>query len=186
MDWMELPLEPRQLRVPSWASKMILSLCYVSAQTVHLSCTDTNTISKWTKMIFHMTHITLEFHREHPTWFLSLWYVRCKSCTNIASRLALCPNGLNWASTWALSPRSIIGCVKNDFWAYGTFGANRANILHRNEIPHDPSHLVVTSRASKMISEPVVCSAQSVHLSCFKISTISKRTESSFHLSLVM
>jgi hypothetical protein len=28
------------------------------AQTVHLSCTDTNTVSKWTKMRFHMTHVT--------------------------------------------------------------------------------------------------------------------------------
>jgi hypothetical protein len=35
-----------------------------------------------------------------------------------------------------------------------------------------------------MISELVVRSAQTVHLSCVKISTISKRTEMSFHLGL--
>jgi hypothetical protein len=29
---------------------------------MHLSCTDTNTVSKWTEMRFHMTHITKEFH----------------------------------------------------------------------------------------------------------------------------
>jgi hypothetical protein len=54
-----------------------------------------------------------------------------------------------------------------------------------NEIPHGPRHLGVPSGASKIISEPVVRSAQTVHLSCVKISTISKWTESNFHLSLV-
>jgi hypothetical protein len=33
----------------------------------------------------------------------------------------------------ALSPRSIIGCVQNNFHAYGTFGANHAGILHRHK-----------------------------------------------------
>jgi hypothetical protein len=36
-----------------------------------------------------------------------------------------------------------------------------------------------------MISELTVCSAQTVHLSWIKISTISKQAETSFHLSLV-
>jgi hypothetical protein len=71
-----------------------------------------------------------------------------KPCTNLVSRLALSPNGLERASTWASSPRS-------------------------------------TSGASKMISRPIVCLAQTVHLSCVKISTISKWTEMSFHLNLV-
>jgi hypothetical protein len=38
---------------------------------------------------------------------------------------------------------------------------------------------------SKIISEPMVSSAQNVHLSYVMISTISKRTESSFHLSFI-
>jgi hypothetical protein len=88
-------------------------------------------------------------------------------------------NELNQASTWAPSPRSTIGCVQNDFWAYGMFSTNRACILHRhqhylqmdqNEIAHD---LGFPSGASKMISVPLVRSAQTVHLSCIKISTIS-------------
>jgi hypothetical protein len=58
-------------------------------------------------------------------------YVRHKPCY-LASMLALSPNGLNRASTWASSLRSIIGCIQNYFWAYGTFGANRAPILHRH------------------------------------------------------
>jgi hypothetical protein len=52
-----------------------------------------------------------------------------------------------------------------------------------NEIPHDPRHLGVLSGMSKMIFEPAVRSAQTVHLSCVKIGTISKWTKSSFHLS---
>jgi hypothetical protein len=74
------------------------------------------------------------------------------------------------------------------------FGANRAPILHkhkhhvqtdRNEIPRDARHLGVPSGASKTMSEPMVRSAQTVHLSCVKTSTISKQTKMSFDLSLV-
>jgi hypothetical protein len=88
----------------------------------------------------------------------------------------------------------MIGCVQNDFWAYGMFGSNNAAILHwhkhylqieRNEIPHDACHLGVPSGVSKMIFKPLVCLAQTVHQSCVKISTISKQTDSSFHFSLV-
>jgi hypothetical protein len=33
------------------------------AQTVHLSCIDTNTVSKWIETRFDMTHDTKEFHQ---------------------------------------------------------------------------------------------------------------------------
>jgi hypothetical protein len=45
----------------------------------------------------------------------SLWYVQHKLCTYLALRLALSPNGLNRASTWALSPRSTMGASKKRF-----------------------------------------------------------------------
>jgi hypothetical protein len=96
---------------------------------LHLSWTDTRTISESTKVRFYMTHATLEFHRVRPKRFLRLWYVRHKLYTYLASTLALYSNGLNRASTWATSPRSTIRCVQNDFWGCGTFGANRAPIL---------------------------------------------------------
>jgi hypothetical protein len=35
-----------------------------------------------------------------------------------------------------------------------------------NELPLEPHHLVVTSSASKTISKPMVCLAQTMHLSC--------------------
>jgi hypothetical protein len=69
-------------------------------------------------------------------------------------------------------------CVQNDFRAYGTFGANCAPILHRhthclqmdrNEILYDLSRLGVPSGVTKMISKPMVRSAQTGHISCVKV-----------------
>jgi hypothetical protein len=57
--------------------------------------------------------------------------------------------------------------------------------MNPNKISQDPHHLGLPSGVSKMIYEPVVHSTQTVHLSCFKASTVSKRTKSSFHLSLI-
>jgi hypothetical protein len=57
--------------------------------------------------------------------------------------------------------------------------------MDQNEIPHDPRDLGVPSGASKTISEAEVHLAQTVHLSCVKISTIFEWTELGFHLSLV-
>jgi hypothetical protein len=84
---------------------------------------------------------------------------------------------------------SSIRCVQNDFRAYGTFSANRAPILHqdyhylqmdRNPLPLEHRHLEVPLGASKMISEPMVRLAQTVHLSCTDTNTVSKQTETRF------
>jgi hypothetical protein len=148
MVWIELPLEPCHLGVPSGVSKMISEPAVCSSQTVHLSCLKISTIS----------------------------------------------NELNQACTWALSSRSTIRCIQNDFWAYGMFSTNRAPFLNRirhylqmeqNEIPHDPRHHEVPSGAYKMISEDVVRSAQTVHLSCADTNTISKWTKMRFHMTHV-
>jgi hypothetical protein len=92
-------LEPRHLGVPSSASKTIHVSMVCLAQTVYVSCTDTNTVSKQTKTRFHITHIALEFHRVRPKWFLSLGYFGRKPCTYLSSRLALSPNKPKRAST---------------------------------------------------------------------------------------
>ena len=36
------------------------------AQTMHLSCTDTNTVSKLKEAGFDMTYVTYKFHRVSP------------------------------------------------------------------------------------------------------------------------
>jgi hypothetical protein len=54
-----------------------------------------------------------------------------------------------------------------------------------NEILLEPRHLELSSGASKMISEHLIHSVQSVYQSCVKFGIISKRTETSIHLGLV-
>ena len=56
--------------------------------------------------------------------------------------------------------------------------------MDRSEIPYNTRHQGVPSGASKLISKHMVCSVQTMHLPCIRISTISKLTELSFHLSL--
>jgi hypothetical protein len=78
-------------------SKTISMPMVCSVQTMLLSCIDTNTISKQTKTRFHMSHISYEFCRVWAKLFMSLWYVQCKPCTYLVSRLALSPNRPNRA-----------------------------------------------------------------------------------------
>jgi hypothetical protein len=66
-------------------------------QTMHLSCNDNNTVSKQTKTRFHMTHVTYEFYQVRPKLLTSLWYVQCKPCNYLTSRLALSPSRPNRA-----------------------------------------------------------------------------------------
>jgi hypothetical protein len=49
--------------------------------------------------------------------------------------------------------------------------------MDRNELPLEARHLGVPSGASKIISKPMVHSAQAVHLSYAETNTISKQTE---------
>jgi hypothetical protein len=88
------------------------------------------------------------------------------------------------------SPRSSIGCVQHDFRADGTFDTNRTPFLRQdyhylqtdsNKLPLEPRHLGVSSGAPKMICEPMVHLAQTVHLYCTDTNTVSKRTETRFH-----
>jgi hypothetical protein len=132
-DQNELPLEPHHRVVPSGASKMISEPRVRLAQTMHLSCTDTNTISKQKEERFHTTHFSYGFHHMCPKLFPSLQHIRRKPCVYLASWLALSPNGPKWAFTWASSPRSTIGCVQNDLWAVGMLGTNCAAILYRHK-----------------------------------------------------
>ena len=85
-----------------------------------------------------------------------------------------------------------MGCIQNNLRAYGTFDANRAPILpqvehylqaDQNDLPLEPRYLVVPSSASKMIYEPMVRPAQTMHLSCTDTNPASKRKEVRFHMT---
>ena len=58
MDRNELPHEHGHLVVALDASRTILEPIVSLAQTVHLSYTDTNTVSVRKQVRFHMTHVT--------------------------------------------------------------------------------------------------------------------------------
>jgi hypothetical protein len=129
-----------------------------------------------------------------PKQFLSLWYIWHKPYTYLALTLELSPNRSKRDSTWPTSPRSSIRCVQNEFlnlWyvrcklctylasrlALSPNGLNRASTWA--SLPW--SNIV----ASKMISEPMVCLAQIVHLSCTNTNTVSKQIETRFHMTHV-
>ena len=79
---------------------------------------------------------------------------------------------------------SVIVFVLTFLW-FGRFCYKHYLQTDRNKIPLEPRHLGVPSGASKMIFGTRVHSVQNLHLSCIKITTISKRTETSIHLSLI-
>jgi hypothetical protein len=86
MDRNDLPVVPRKLGVPSGVSKMIFESMEHLTHTVHLSCTDTDTLSKRKEMRFHRTHVTEEFYRVRPKWIskpmVRLAQIMHLSCTN--------------------------------------------------------------------------------------------------------
>jgi hypothetical protein len=53
-----LSLETHHLGLPSGASKMISEPMVCLAHIVHLSCTDTNTVTKQKEVRFNMTYVT--------------------------------------------------------------------------------------------------------------------------------
>jgi hypothetical protein len=101
-------------------------------RTVHLPCLEINTMSKLTKMSFHLTNITQKYHRVCLRRFPWMWYIWRKPCTYLASWLTLSLNRHKQASTWHTLHRSTIGCAKSDFHACGTFSTKRAPFLPRN------------------------------------------------------
>jgi hypothetical protein len=57
-DRKEILHDPRHLGVPSGVSKISSEAMLHLVQTVDLSCTETNNISKLTEKRFYMTHVT--------------------------------------------------------------------------------------------------------------------------------
>jgi hypothetical protein len=55
--------------------------------------------------------------------------------------------------------------------------------MDRNEFPLDPRQVGVPSVVPKMIFDPMVRSVQTMHLSSVEINTISKQTETRFHVT---
>jgi hypothetical protein len=125
MDQNDLPPDTRHLKVPSGVPKMISMPMVHLAQTMHLSSVEINTIQ------IDQNELPVDpRHQEVPSAMpkmISPPVVHSqKPCSYLAPRLALSPNRPKRAFTWPTSPRSMIGCVQNNFQDYGTFGANLA------------------------------------------------------------
>jgi hypothetical protein len=179
MDQNKIPHDPHYLGVLSSASKTTseLMVCHLGVP---------KRASTWA------CHLGVPSGASKQ--FLSLLYVWRKPCTYLALTLTPSPNGLRQDLTWPTSPRSSIGCVQNDFRSYSTFGASRAPILCQylhylqmdwNKLPLEPRHLGVSSGVSKMISDPIVHLAQTVHLSCLNTNTVYKLIKTRFKMTHV-
>jgi hypothetical protein len=80
-----------------------------SVQTGLEPCTDTNTISKWTKTRFHTTHVTYEFHRVRPKLFMTNGAFNANRAPIFYSTIS---KGTKEISTRPSSTRSTAGASK--------------------------------------------------------------------------
>jgi hypothetical protein len=94
-DRNELPLERRHLGVPSSASKMISKPNVCLMQMVHLSCIrgDQNEIPHGACYVGVLSGASKMISEPMVRW--------AQTCTYLAERLALSPNGPKSASSWA-------------------------------------------------------------------------------------
>jgi hypothetical protein len=160
-------------------------------QTMHVSSIKVTTITKWTQTSFHMTLVTSKHHRVRPKRFMRLLYVRRKPCTYIAPTLTLSPNRPKQDFTWpthlgvpSSRPRRFSSrwYIQHKLCSY--LASRLAHLqMDPNKLRLEPRHLGVSSGASKMISEPIVRSAQTVLLYCTETNSIPKRTETRFHMT---
>ena len=92
-----------------------------SAQTMHLSCAKTNTISKQIETSFHITYITYEYHLGVPK-AISMPEVHSSQTMHLScAETNTTSNGPTRAPTRLMTPRSTISYAQNDFHAHGTF-----------------------------------------------------------------
>jgi hypothetical protein len=142
----------------------------------------------WNELPLHWCHLGVPSGASK--WFPSLWYVWRKQCTYLAPRPTLSPNRPKQASTSHTLARSTIRCAQKPFTCPWYIQHKPCTYLaHRLTLsPNGPKqastwwhHPGLPSGVPKLISMPVVHSAQSVHLCRAKIKTISKWSEMSFH-----
>jgi hypothetical protein len=150
-------------------------------QMVHQSCTDTNTVYKQTKMRFHTTHVPYEFHRVSPKLIMSLWYVQCKPCTYLVSKITTVSKRTEQRSTRPLSPNRLNRDPMVCFTQTEHLSCTDTNTVSKQtKTRFHMTHVTYEFHQVRLnYCEPVVRSVQTMHLSYVKISTISKRTEQS-------
>ena len=150
-----------------------------------------STISKLTENEFPLEPHHLGVPRVHPKRFLSLWYVWRKLCTYLAPILTPCPNGSKRDSTRPTHLGVASGACKTiskpmvRLAQTVHLSASAISPNGPNKLPLEPRHIGVPSGVSKTISEPMIHLAQTMHLCCTDANTVSKRTETIFHMNHV-
>jgi hypothetical protein len=160
---------------------------------VHLSCAETNTISKRIETSLHLHILPRSTIRCGQSYFHALGTFGA-NCAPILCRdenylqtdrneLLLDPHHLGVQSSTAKMISDPMVCLAQTVH----LSCNEFNILQidRNKFPHGPHHVGAPSVAPKMIYDPMVCSVQTEHLYCTEINTIFKRTKTIFHLIYV-
>ena len=102
------------------------------AQTVHLSCIETNIFSELTETSLHLTHVTYEFDRLRPKMTsepnacsAQTVHLSCVETNTISKRTETSLPLTHVA-------KSTIEYVQNDFHARATFSANCSPILRQD------------------------------------------------------
>jgi hypothetical protein len=141
-----------------------------SAQSVHLSYVKISTISKWSKLSFHLSLPPRSTIGCHQNDFRAYGMFGANRATILRQDLHYLQMEWNehplvhrhWVRPkWFLS----LWYVWHKLCTYLALTLTlSANGPKQNS--HDPRHLGVTLGSSKMIFEPVVRSAQTIHLSC--------------------
>jgi hypothetical protein len=157
-----------------------------SAQTVHVPCVKIRTISKWTKTSFHLSLVSSYSIGciENNFW----------ACGTFVAPVHLSCTYTNTISKWTEMRFEFHPVHPKQFLSLWFVQRKPCTYLVSRlaQSPNGPKWDFTwpTSPRSfigcvKWFSEPMVCSLQTVHLSCVKISTIFKRTKMSFRLSLI-
>jgi hypothetical protein len=144
-------------------------------------------------MSLDLTHDTYVYHWVRPKWFPRPRYIRLKPCTYLVPRLIVSPKDRN---KLPLDPRHLGVPSGVSKWFLSLWYVQRkpcTNLVPRLTVSLNGRKWVFTWPTSpwssigcvKMISETMVCSTQTLHLSCAEINSISKWTEMSFHLTYV-
>jgi hypothetical protein len=153
------------------------------AQTIHLSCTDTNTVFKWIEMRFHMTHVTkVSFgcvqndFRAHGTFSAN----RAPMLHRYKHYLQMVWNEI----TWPTSPKCSTGVSKMIFEPMVC--STQTVHLFCIKLALSPNRPKRTSTWASSPTSTIRCVqndfwsngtfCETMHLSCAKISSISKQT----------
>jgi hypothetical protein len=155
---------------------------------MHLSCVKVSTICEWTELSFEprrqwVTSSASETIYEPMAHFAQTVHL-------FALKLTLSPNKKKRDSTWPTSPRVPLGASK--WFLSQSYVRHKCFTYLASWLALSPNgssyHLsLVTSEYHrvhpKMISEPMVCLVQTVHLSCCDPNTVSKWKEVTFQMT---